>query len=131
MMIKKARRQGGGMAALTMEENIDIMIHAMWDLNLHLQASAGYKYTGTMCALDGSEDEGIHREANMFWDELSLRQKINAAIAEVEATFHAGLLPWNDATVQALITPYPRRGKLDSLKIGQEDEATPDLEGVL
>ena len=41
----------------------------------------------------------------MLWDELGMRQKINAAIAEVEATFHAGRLPWNYATVQSLITP--------------------------
>ncbi len=29
-----------------------------------------------------------------------------------------------------LMTPYPKRGKPDKLVIGQEDEATPDPDGV-
>mgnify|MGYP003309020165 CR=1 FL=1 len=32
--------------------------------------------------------------------------------------------------MQSLITPYPKRGHLDEVKIGQEDEATPDPDGV-
>ena len=33
--------------------------------------------------------------------------------------------------MRSLIPPYPRRGHLDSIKLGQEDEATPDPDGVL
>ena len=51
-------------------------------------------------------------------------------MAEVEEQSEAGLLPWTYTTVQPLITPHPRRGHLDEIKIGQEDEATPDLDGV-
>ena len=51
-------------------------------------------------------------------------------MAEIEASYHAGRLPWTYKTVQSLITPYPRRGQLDALKPGQEDEATLDAEGV-
>ena len=32
--------------------------------------------------------------------------------------------------MQSLITPYPRRGQLDKFLPGQEDEATPDPDGV-
>lgn len=85
---------------------------------------------GTTVAFDGSEDGVICREAKDFWNELNMRQKINAAVADVEARHRAGELPWTWATVQSLIGQYPRRGQLDVLKPGQEDEATPDPAGV-
>jgi len=130
LMIRKARRMGGGMVDLTPEENLDIMIQVMSDQNLHVQASKGYKYTGTNVALDGSEDSMICREAKDFWQELGMRNLINSAVAEVEEQYKAGLLPWTYKTVQSLITPYPRRGQLDEIKVGQEDEATPDPDRV-
>ena len=77
-----------------------------------------------------TDPDTFSREAKDFWCELDMRKKINSAVAEVEASYHAGRLPWTYATVQSLITPYPRRGKLDVLKIGQGDEATPDADGV-
>ena len=55
-----------GKARSSREENIDIMIEVMSDLNLHLHAADGYKYTGTTNNLDGSEDELICREAKIF-----------------------------------------------------------------
>ena len=110
LMVRKARRRGGGMVDLTSEENIDVMIEVMSDRSLHLQTSKGYKYTGTTVALDGSEDSMICREAKGFWQELGMRNRINSAVAEVEEQYKVGLLPWTYKTVQSLITPYPRRG---------------------
>ena len=131
LMVKKARRAGGGLVDLTPEENIDVMIEVMSDPDLHLLASKGYKYTGTTVALDGSEDNMICREAKDFWLELGMRELINSAVAEVETKWKAGALPWNYKTVKSLVPAYPRRGHLDVIKLGQEDEATPDPEGVL
>ena len=108
LMITKARLAGGGMADCTREENISIMIEVMSDLELHMRACRGYKYTGTLVALDGSEDFKICREAKEFWNEMNMRTRINSAVAEVEAQFQAGKLPWTWATVQSLITPFPR-----------------------
>ena len=65
-IITKSRMQGGGMAALTTEENIDIMIRVMSDVDLHLTATAGYKRTGTTNALNGDEDAMIKNEAAVF-----------------------------------------------------------------
>ena len=95
------------MINLTREENIDIMIEVWSDLQLHLRAVRGYKYTGTMVALDGSEDHLICREAKDFWNELGMRARINAAVAEVETRFHARELTWTYANVKSLITPFP------------------------
>ena len=130
LMMRKARSVGGGMADLTREENIDTMIEVMSDLQLHLRATRGYKYTGTMVALDGSEDHLVCREAKDFWNENDMRARINAAVADVKSRFHAGELPWNYSTVQSLIAPYPKTGHLDTLRLGQEDEATEDPDGV-
>ena len=100
----------------------------MSNANIHLQACKGYKYTGTTVALDWSEDSLI--EARVFWDELGMRQKINSAVAEVEAKYEVGELRWNWRGVRSLIGDYPKRGQLDVLLPWQEDEATPDPEGV-
>ena len=59
-----------------------------------------------------------------------MRAELDAAVADVERRWNEGRLPWTYATVQSLITPYPRRGQLDKLLPGQEDEATPDPDGV-
>ncbi len=107
------------------------MIEVMSDKALHLLASKGYKYTGTTVALYGSEDNMICREAKDFWQELGMRQLINAAVAEVETKFKAGLLPWTYKTVRSLIPDYPRRGHLAVIQLGHEDEATPDPDGVV
>jgi hypothetical protein len=130
LMIQKARASGGGLVDLTREENIDIMIEVMSEENLHLHAAQGYKYTGATNNLDGSEDSLICREANNFWDERGMRKKVDSAVAEVEAQFHAGKLPWNYQTVQSLIGKYPPHRCLDRVLPGQEDEATPDPDGV-
>ena len=129
-MVEKARISGGGMVDLTKEENIEIMAQVMSDRALHVQACKGYKYTGTTVALDGSEDDLICREAKDFWDEMGMRSRIDSAVAEVAEKHAAGLLPWTYKTVQSLITPYPRRGHLDEVKLGQEDEATADPDRV-
>ena len=81
LMIKKARRMGGGLVDLTPEENTGIMIQVMSDKSLHLQASKGYKSTGTTVALDGTEDCNICREAKEFWQELGMGKLINSAVA--------------------------------------------------
>ena len=129
-MVRKARSTGGGLVDLSREENIDCMIEVMSDPALHLQATRGYKYTGATVALDGTEDSMICREARDFWNDGEVRQHINAAVAEVEAQYKAGKLPWHYGTVRSLIAPYPRRGHLDVVEEGQEDEATPDPDGV-
>ena len=95
-----------------------------------MRANRGYKYTGTLVALDGSEDHKVCRDAKEFWTEMNMRTRINSAVAEVDAQFHAGKLPWTWATVQSQITPFPKKGQLDVVLPGQEDEATIDPEGV-
>ena len=72
----------------------------------------------------------VTREAGVFWKELGMRAAVGAAVADVERRWNEGSLTWTYATVQSLITPYPRRGQLDKLLPGQEDEATPDPDGV-
>ena len=130
LMIRKARMAGGGMADLTREENINIMIQVMSDKELHMRASRGYKYAGALVALDGSEDYKVCREAGEFWNEMNMRTRINSAVAEVEAQFREGKLPWTWKTVQSVITPYPKKGHIDVLLPGQEDEATEDPDGM-
>ena len=73
----------------------------------------------------------ITREAGIFWKELRMRKKIDAAVAAVRAEYSAGSLTWTYKNVQSLIGAYPARGQLDQLLPGQEDEATPDETNAL
>ena len=131
LMIRKGRTMGGGMIDLTREENIDIMIEVMSDVNLHLRAARGYKYTGADVALlDDNEDAMICREAGTFWREMNMRKEINTAVADVKQKWDDGLLKWNYKSVRAYLPDYPRKGQLDVPLPGQEDEATPDPDGV-
>ena len=84
LIMAKSRMQGGGMAALTTEENIDIMISVMSDVGLHLTATAGYKRTGTTHALNGDEDGVIKNEAAIFWKEMDMRKAVDFAVADAK-----------------------------------------------
>ena len=65
--------------------------------------------------MDGRQDQFIVREAGDFWKELGMREKINSAVAEVREEARAGRLRWSFADVQRLITPYPKRPKVDAV----------------
>ena len=51
-------------------------------------------------------------------------------MAEAEEQYKAGLVLSTYNTVQPSTTPYPRRCRRDDIKLGQEDEATPDPDWV-
>ena len=93
LMIRKARCMGGGLADLSHEENIDIMIEVMSSQQLHLLATEGYKTTGTSNKFDGTEDWKIGRDVRIFWEELVMRPLIDSAVADVQKRFDAGDLP--------------------------------------
>jgi hypothetical protein len=61
---------------------------------------AGYLKTGMTVALDGTQDSFIVREAGHFWKELGMREKINAAVAEVRQEVQANRLSWTYANVR-------------------------------
>ena len=71
------------MPRCTPEQCIDIMVEVMSNIGLHLAAADGYLKTGMTVALDGTQDSFIVREAGHFWKEFGMREKINAAVAEV------------------------------------------------
>ena len=48
----------------------------------------------------------------------------HSTVAEVEAHYTVGTLPWTYKAVQYRITRYSRRGHLAEIKVGHEDEAT-------
>ena len=106
------------------------MVQVMYNVNLHMLASKGYKLTGATVALDGSEDALISREAGVFWREMDMRREIDSAVAEVRAKSYSGELKWSYKSVRAYIPVYPKTGHLHVIRPGQEDEATPDPDGV-
>ena len=99
-------------------------------MQLSTKAARGYKYTGSHVCLKGHEDGLINREAGAFWREMNMRSVINSAVAEVEARWSSGKLKWNYKSVRESLPVYPKRGQLDVIRPGQEDDASPDPDGV-
>ena len=106
------------------------MATVMSDKDLHLKAAKAYKHTGTTNALDGSEDNDITGDAKVFWDELNMRHIIDEELKKVQREWDAGKLMWNFSTAMSFIKPHPKRGEMDEWKLGMDDGATPDPDGV-
>ncbi len=104
------------------ETAIDMMADVLGNLELHLNAAKGYKYTGQTIALDGSEDDQVCREAGTFFRDLNMRPKINAAVAAVREEVAAKRLSWSREEVESLIKPYPNHKEVDAVLEKQEDD---------
>jgi hypothetical protein len=115
-------REGACVPRCTPEQCIDIMVEVMSNIGLHLAAADGYLKTGMTVALDGTQDSFIVREAGHFWKELGMREKINAAVAEVRQEVQANRLSWTYANVRRLIRPYPQHRGVDSKLAKLEDD---------
>ena len=59
---------------------------------------------------------------------METRTAVNAAVADVKQRHNGKLFLWTYAAVRAEITPYPNKHCLDVILLGQEDEATPDVD---
>ena len=70
LMIHLVRATGKRCPTYNAEQCIDIFSKIWLDSRRHLEAAKGYWKTGTLNALDGSEDHRITREAaEIFWDD--------------------------------------------------------------
>jgi hypothetical protein len=98
------------------------MHDVMSNMELHLAAAEGYEKTGTTVALDGTEDHFIVREAADFWNDLHMREKIDAAVAEVREEVRAGRLSWTLPHILRLIKPYPKHRKTDEVLEKMKDD---------
>ena len=67
-------------------ECVDLMVEVLSDMGLHHTAADGNIKTGLRVSVDNSsQGHLVVREAATFWKELNMRQKVNAAVAEVRA----------------------------------------------
>ncbi len=114
--LMRQMREGARVPRCRLEQCIDMMVEVMSKIELHLRAAEGYAKTGLTAALDNdSRDHLIVREAANFWEELSMRQKINSAVAEVREEHQAGRLKWSFENVQRLIREYPKHPHTDAV----------------
>lgn len=95
---------------------------------LHEMGRRGWYDNCLANALDGSQDHVGRGAAGEMWDQMGMKDFRAQALADVDAEWAAGRLRWRD--VQRLIEPFPKRGQLDTLVEGQDDEGDPgELEG--
>ena len=124
-------REGVCVPRCTHERCIDLMVGVMSQLRLHIAAAEGYLKTGMTVALDGTQDNLVVREAGVFWQELHMRTKINAAVAEVYEEFREGRLRWNVHDVKRLIKPYRKHKHIDAILEKMSDDTwVPEGEAV-
>jgi hypothetical protein len=123
-------RCGQVVPKLTHEECMLLMFEVLSDPAVHARASQGYKYVGQSIDLHGGEDEMVCREAGTFWRETttdkfpSMRSKIDAELAVVADEWYSipKGITWCERDVLRLITPYPRRPKVDRVleRLGED-----------
>ena len=124
-------REGVCVPRCTHERCMDLMVRVMSQLRLHLGAAEGYLKTGMTVALDGTQDNLVVREAGVFWQELHMRTKINAAVADVYEEVREGRLSWNVHDVKRLIKPYIKHKHIDAvLEKMHDDTWVPEGEAV-
>ena len=68
------------------------MVGVLSSPTLHLAAADGYLKTGMTADLNGKRDHEDVRDAGVLWNELGMRAKMNAAVAEVEEEARNGRL---------------------------------------
>ena len=127
-MLRLARINPGKMPSAMVESCIDWMAEVWGNRALHDQARQGYKYTGETNALDGSEDHLIAREARVFWDNLGISAKRDAACHDVRVEVEAGRLRWGYDAVYSLVALLPLRQALDQTEELQDDEDVAPVE---
>ena len=127
-MLRLARINPGKMPSAMVESCIDWMAEVWGNRALHDQARQGYKYTGETNALDGSEDHLIAREARVFWDNLGISAKRDAACEDVRVEVEAGRLRWGYDAVYSLVALLPLRQALDQTEELQDDEDVAPVE---
>ena len=127
-LLMEKMQSGQKVPRLTHEECMLLMLEVLSDPELHRAASLGYKKTGESIDLHGKEDGLVCREAGVFWREEttdkfpSMRQKIDAELAEVRDEFESKGIKWCAKDVKRLIMPYPARPKVDRVleKLGED-----------
>ena len=91
---------------------------------LHEMGRRGWYDNCLANALDGSEDQMGRGVAGQLWHQMGMANLRDQALADVDTEWQAGRLRWRD--VKRIIEPFPRRGQLDVLVEGQDDEGDPD-----
>ena len=124
-MMHLVRSTGKRCPTYTAEQCIDIFARIWHDPRRHVEAARGYWRTGTLNALDGSEDNLIVREARKYWDRLDMDRRRKQVIHDVEVEYAAKRLRWTPTHIKALILPYPKTGHTDVIKEFQDDEHPP------
>ena len=123
----RAMRLGKCVPQLDQTQCIDLMVEVMSNMGLHLAAAEGFWETGFKANLcDAELDARICKEAGYFWRKLGMRDKVNAAVAEVREQVKAGRLRWIYKDIMRLILPHPRHAKCDDVLANLGDDTALD-----
>eukprot|EP00959_Pyramimonas_sp_CCMP1952_P194036 4057624-Pyramimonas_sp.AAC.1 len=77
--------EGKQVSQLRRHECVDLMVSVLSNVQLHVDAAAGFLKTGIRAPFEKSGDVHICREAASPWRDGGLREKVDAAVADVKA----------------------------------------------
>ena len=124
-LLEQERCAGGAGCPTRSRENCCRDLLAAWrHAPLHEMGRRGWYDNCLANALDESQDHLGRGCAGELWHKTGMKDLRVQALADVDAEWEAGCLRWRD--VQRLIEPFPKRGQLDTLKEGQDDEGDHD-----
>ena len=108
------------------------ILTALWQRqSLHLATCKGFRENMFTLALDGTEDHHGSTECQQYWQECNMKERRTLVMADVQAAWDANTLPLTFESYKALMQPMPKKGFLDVIEPGQEDEGDAVREGEL
>ena len=123
-LLEQERARAGGCPSRSREGCCRDLLAAWRHAPLHEMGRRGWYDNCLATALDGSQDHLGRGSAGDLWHQMGMKDLRAQALADVDAEWEAGRLRWRD--VQRLIEPFPKRGQLDILVEGHDDEGDPD-----
>ena len=122
LMVAKAEADPKSICSLSIKEFMEVYLSTWTEAELHRKASRFGIENMLTGDFYGAQDKLADPRLLELWKSWGMDGLRASAIADVDAEYHAGRLPWAFETQDKLLKLFPRRGKLDTYKDCQADE---------
>ena len=121
-MVAKAEKNPRSISSLSKKEFMEVYLASWIEPELHRKAARFGIENMLTGEFNGTSDRFANPQLLELWKSWGMDALRANAVADVDAEFYVGNLPWECETQEKLLRPFPRRGKLDTYKACQDDE---------
>jgi hypothetical protein len=121
-LVAKAEANPKSIASLSLKESMELYLTTWVEQDLHRKAARFGVENMLTGEFFGAQDKLADPRLHVLWKNWNMDAMRANAIADVDAEFYAGRLPWACETQDKLLKTFLRRGRLDGYKACQDDE---------